>query len=252
MSDVTFRIDLFADTIKQELLVSSLYQDCKKDILIVVHNQLPYLIKCVESIRKNTDHYQIYLWNNNSDTETKNWIDAQQDIVCVHHPENIGFIIPNNKLIELGSGDFVILLNSDTEVLPSWDKAMISQIQTNNFAQVGYLGGILNTDGKGSVFRFGSEIDYLCGWCFCISRKIYEKYGLFDDVNLQFAYCEDSDFSLRLTENHEKIYALHLGLVTHHENKTIKAVMNHIDCKQSFLKNHNFIKKKWSHKFSEL
>lgn len=249
MNDVTFRMDLFPEIIKKELLACTFYRPCTTDILIVVHNQLSYLKKCIQSIRSNTENYQIYIWNNNSDLETTEWIKSQKDIICVHHQTNIGFIEPNNRLIEIGSGEFVILVNSDTEVLPNWQKAMISQIQMYGYAQVGYLGGNLNENGKGSIFKFGQDVDYICGWCFCIPRFIFEKYGLFDEQNLKFAYCEDSDFSLRLTENNEKIYALHLGLVIHHENKTIKAIMNEVDCKKSFVSNHEFIKKRWSHRF---
>lgn len=249
MNDVIFRIERYNQKILAELDCMSNYQDVYKDILIIVHNQLFYLKKCVESIRRNTKNYQIYIWNNNSDQETKSWIESQKDIICSHHDQNIGFIKPNNELMKISKNPYAILLNSDTEVLPNWDKAMIGQIQQYGYAQVGYLGGKINESGKGTIFNFGSDIDYICGWCFCIPRFIYEKYGLFDEEYLHFAYCEDSDFSLRLTESNEIIYALHLGLVTHHENKTIKEVMKTTDCEASFIHNHEVIKKRWSYRF---
>lgn len=251
MSDVLFRINLFSKEIAEELSCCFKYEESHKDILIVVHNQLDYLKKCISSIQSCTKNFKIFIWDNGSDIETKEWLSQQKDFFIISNPENIGFIIPNNELAKHGNSEYIILLNSDTEVLPNWDSAMISQIQQNKYAQVGYLGGKVDSEGKGKIFKFGSDLDYVCGWCFCIPRSIYQKYGLFDQENLTFAYCEDSDFSLRLTDSGEKIYALHLGLVIHHENKTIKTVMKEMDCKLSFERNHKFIKKRWKHKFSD-
>jgi len=89
MNDVIFRIERYSQKILAELDCMSNYQDVSKDILIIVHNQLFYLKKCVESIRRNTKNYQIYIWNNNSDQETKSWIESQKDIICSHHDQNI-------------------------------------------------------------------------------------------------------------------------------------------------------------------
>ena len=189
MSDVFYRIVGYQDKILDELICTSKYESVEKDILIVVHNQLEYLQKCVDSIRKNTEKYQIYIWDNASNEETKNWISNQNDIICIRSEINEGFIKPNNALAKLSNNPFIILLNSDTEVLKDWDKALISHIQQFNYSQVGYLGGILNSQGKGVKFSFGSEIDYIPGWCFCIPRGVYDQYGLFDEENLFFAYC---------------------------------------------------------------
>ena len=229
--------------IKQELLYIFDYKPVMKDILIVSHNNLVYLKPCIESIRKNTENYQIYVWDNASNNEVQEYLSHQQDLKVVRSDKNLGFIIPNNRLIERCNNPYVILLNDDTEVYPNWDKILIGFLQKTNSAQVGYCGGIIDENGKGTKFNFGEKIDYVTGWCFAIPKCIYKKYGLFDEANLQFAYCEDADFSLRLKENHEKIYALHCGLVHHHENKTVQNV--DFDVKSSFEKNHKYIKHRW-------
>lgn len=251
MSDVTYRISGYHDQILQELLCANKYEPAEKDILIVVHNQIEYLKKCVDSVRKNTKKYQIYIWDNASDKETKEWISSQNDIICVRSEINEGFIKPNNALAKMSTNPYIILLNSDTEVLPDWDKAMIAHIQQHNFSQVGYLGGILNSKGKGVKFSFGSEIDYIPGWCFCIPRKIYDEFGLFDEKYLYFAYCEDSDFSMRLLDAKKNIFSLHLGLVIHHENKTIKEVAKTHDCRKSYDHNHEIIEKRYFYKLNQ-
>jgi GT2 family glycosyltransferase len=108
------------------------------------------------------------------------------------------------------------------------------------------MGGILDENGKGKWFNCGTEIDYISGWCFAIKRETYNKFGLFDQENLEFAYGEDADFSLRLRQSGAYIHALHLSLVHHFENKTILQVRHKRDCSKTFEKNHSFIKEKWN------
>lgn len=241
-SELFYRIQFYEEQIKKELLVILDYKPVKKDILIVTHNNLFYLKQCIESIRKNTEDYQIYVWDNASEKDVQEYLKHQYDIICIKSEQNLGFIVPNNRLIELGTNPFVVLINDDTIVFPNWDKLLISHL--NNFAQVGYLGGILDEEMKGSQFGFGDKIDYICGWCFAIARETYETFGLFDEVNLKFAYGEDSDFSLRLKENLKEIYALHSGLVHHFENKTISK-LNPEELHSTFESNHLFLKNRW-------
>ncbi len=309
-------------SMKDELLCSAKYEKAGKDILIVVHNQLDYVKKCIESIKENTENYNIFIWDNASDQETREYLksiskfyDREEyrhsyswgeaagiepddamlgkdgSIMVLRSEENIGFIEPNNRLFELGLSDYVILLNSDTEVKPDWDKAMIGWLQQNeNVGQTGYMGGILNDEFRGGKIDFGSNVDYICGWAMCIRRDLLDGWfdrimhsqlnkiqlatrvhpsnkkrffpskldedpfsKLFDQKNLKFAYAEDADLSLRIKEHGFDIYALHLDLVVHHENKTIKAVNQSpdkgglkIDLKKTFHENHEYLKKRWS------
>ena len=243
------KINYFREEIKKELGLIEYYKPVKKDILIVVKDQLEYIWQCVESIFKYTEDFNLYIWNNGSDESTTNYLKSLEvrGVRIEHHHKNIGFIEPNNRLIEIGESPYVILLNSDTLVAPNWDKVLVGFLQQNeDFAQVGYMGSVINSDGMGGSSEFGENIDYIPGWCFCIPRKIYQEIGLFDEKNLRFAYGEDSDFSFRLREKGWRIYSLHLDLVRHYENVTVKAVRNEIDTKESFINNHSYINKRWS------
>lgn len=249
MSDLIYRLPAYRDQIYSELICHSKYLAARKDILIVAHNQLEYLVRCVESVRRNTRDYKLWVWDNGSGEETSTWISSQSDIESFRSQENLGFIVPNNRLAARCSSEYMILLNSDTEVVDGWDESMIAQIQQNGFSQVGYLGGRLDSTGKGVEFAFGCDIDYVPGWCFCLPREVYLRHGLFDEVNLDFAYCEDSDLSLRITEAGGRIYSLHLGLVVHHENKTILEVSKTKDCRASYENNHDYIRRRHGSRF---
>lgn len=244
------KIEQYKEEIKQDLIRMAQYsKPVWKDILIVVHNQLDYLKQCIESIKENTENYSIYIWNNNSDPELTEYLKATSGITSVRYSkENLGFIVPNNELIRWSHSDYVILLNSDTKVYRNWDDAMIACLEADpNLAQVGYMGGLLDEEGQGIKPALGSEIDFIPAWCTCIRRADYEKFGLFNENDLEFAYCEDSDFSLRLKEAGRGLYALHLDYVEHYGSQTIKAVQEakSADVERTFAKNHAYIQNRW-------
>jgi GT2 family glycosyltransferase len=238
------RICSFPTEIKEELLAMTKYERVEKDILIVVHNQLPYIQTCIESIRNVTKDYNLYVWDNASEPTTREWLEKQRDVRLFKSSENLGFIVPNNRMAEQARSPYLILLNSDTKVHEGWDAAMIAYLQAG-YAQVGYLGGYLDWNGFGAESGFGDGVDYITGWCFAMPRAVYQSLGLFDETNLSFAYCEDADLSLRLREAGFLLRALHLGLVFHYENRTIKEVAKVLDCQKFLEDNHLYLRNRW-------
>lgn len=241
---------------RQEMAAAEQAPRATKDILIVVYNQLPYVKECLESVVENTTDYMIHLWDNGCNKETRaylreqsfKWLDAKIPFKLYGSPVNQGFVTPNNWMAEQCESDYIVLLNSDCKVFPLWDQALTAQM--NSFREVGavgYWGGHLGPDGRGFGGSSGWEIDYIPGWCLCLRRTDYEKFGLFDP-KYEFAYCEDADFSMRLKAAGKKIYALHAPLVFHHQNKTICEVEREgeIDVRASFEANHERFRTKWS------
>lgn len=248
------------ETLKYELKIAEEAREVSKDIIIVVHNQLDLFKACIESVRENTDNYHLYIWDNGSSLEVAHYIDelyskwtGANGITTYRTETNTGFIYPNNEFAGWGEGEYLILLNSDTKVFDGWDRAMTGFLDAHpDVAQVGYWGGHLGPDGKGFGGDYGYDVDYIPGWCVCLSRAAYNEYGLFSK-ELEFAYCEDSDLSLRLKEAGKKIYALHAPLVYHHQNQTIKEVEREgkIDVRASFDKNHAYIQRRWERYLKE-
>lgn len=242
----------FRTEIQAELVCAYQYQRATKDIIIIVHDQLEYLKQCIQSIEETTEDYQIYIWDNNSKTDMKDYIKElmyrNKAVSSLSVEKNEGFIRPNNILAKMGNSDYIILLNSDTRVLPEWDKALIGFMQHNPDVKLtGYMGCKLDEKGFGGRADLGYNIDYVCGWCACFPRSLYNQIGLFDE-NLKFAYCEDSDFSLRVQQAGYKIYSSHLMLVHHYENKTIKVVQQEgeVDVRATFDYNHEYLRNKWA------
>lgn len=245
--------DLQAD-MKKELMAGFSCKDEMKDILIVVKDQYDFVKICIESIYNNTDNFNLFLWDNASEKLTADYlaeVAQKHSNVYLHVSEkNEGFLEPNNRLAEKTTSPYIILLNSDTEVKKGWDKTMLGWLQSNtDTLAVGYGGCCLNEEFKGGIVSFGNNIDYIAGWSLCISRDTYSRFGLFDEQNLRFAYCEDADFSLRLKESGGKIYAINVELVHHYENKTVKTVVQDEAFRTFFRKcfddNHEYMRSRW-------
>lgn len=243
----------YKEMLIEELTAQYNAQPAGKDIIIVVHNQKQLTEKCLSSLFENTTApYHVYLWDNASDVETVQYLkqieqDHKDTVTLVRHEENIGFIPPNNALAARGDNPYIILLNNDTEVSKGWDTALLGYLQTYpNISAIGYQGGLLSEDGIGINSHNGTEIDYIMGWCLCISRDTYNKFGLFDDVNLKFAYGEDSDFCLRLREAGKNVYALHMELVKHHAHQTTAAIKSKRNIRPEFVANHEYIHRRWN------
>jgi GT2 family glycosyltransferase len=220
-----------------------------KDIVVVVRDQPECVRKCVESLFKHTTNFTLWVWDNGSAEETRSYLETlseQEDNVRLFRSEaNDGFIIPNNQLAAKGEADFLILLNSDTEVMAGWAEALIGWVQKNpKVACVGYEGGMLGEHGMGIERNKGTDIDYVMGWCLAMPRKTYREFGLFDQENLTFAYCEDSDLGLRLKESGHDVYALNITLVLHHANVTARTVKKEMDLKTVFVQNHDYFKRR--------
>ena len=246
-------------SLKHELMCQHQCEDAHKDIIVVAHNGLEHLRKCVKSVLDNTRKCTLHIWDNASDDETSEYIDRLPFSEKLHtvgadwkiskykrSETNLGFIRPNNILVEKSSSPYIILLNSDTVVHRGWDLALLGYLQLHpEVSQVGYMGGLLDKDGSGIAPASGSKIDYVHGWCFCIRRETYEKHGLFDEQAIEFAYFEDADFSLRLKQQGEGIYAMHLHYVDHHGEATSQEVKQELDLDSIYYRNQEAFADRW-------
>lgn len=100
-------------------------------ILIPSWNNLPFLQKCVESIRKNSAFpHQIIVHINQGQDGTYDWVKSQSDIDYTYSEENIGVCYALNTARTLIKTPYLLYLNDDMYLCPGWDTALLEEIKS--------------------------------------------------------------------------------------------------------------------------
>ncbi len=217
-------------------------------IVIVNYNTPKLTLACAKSIDKfpPKDSFEVIVIDNGSEQESietlKNTKLVNFKIKTIFNDKNFGFAKANNQGIRQAQGEYVLLLNSDTEVKKGSIDALLEFAKDKQ--DVGALGSrLLNSDGsvQASAFRFPtigraiqqywfnkknmldkyiptgdkpSEVEVLVMASFLITPQTLEQVGLLDER--YFMFFEDFDYCKRIKDNGLKIYYLPESEVVHH------------------------------------
>jgi GT2 family glycosyltransferase len=158
-------------------------------------------------------------------------------------PQYAGYVAPCNMGAGLSRGDYICILNDDIVAGRGWADSMISELEKDD--TLGQVGPSLAYLDKNFGFTpVKTTRPYLEGWCFIIPRRVYSEIGLFDP-DIDFAYCEDSDFSTTVIHKGYKVKQvksaiLHLGTQTSKSCGTMQTFTD--GCEE---KNKIYLQKKW-------
>ena len=190
------------------------------DIVIPNWNGKHFLQVCLDSIRAQSFRdWRVFLVDNGS-------TDASVAYVCEHFPEvhiialpeNTGFSPAVNRGIAAGDGEFVFLLNNDTELAPDclerlmeaaahspadfFAAKMLSFHQRDllDGAGEGYLRGgagyrLGTLEADGGFYEQSRPVFGACAGAALYRRRVFDEVGGFDPDF--FAYLEDVDWNLR-------------------------------------------------------
>ena len=184
-------------------------------IIIPVFNNWRFTYKCLQSVVKHTQgSYEIIVVDNNSTDVTPQLLSDMQGIQVIINTSNEVFVNACNQAARRAKGDYLLLLNNDTEVTPDWLDAMLAPFSDADTGIVGAkllypdgslqeAGGIIWRDGTGCNYGHGDNpnlpqysyrrvVDYCSGACLMIPRNLWEKIGGFDQRYAP-AYYEDTD-----------------------------------------------------------
>ncbi len=225
--------------------------DPKVSIIIPTKNNDIVLKNCIDSILEKTEYqnFEIILVDNDStQPEVLKYyatLAANEKIKIVHYPESFNFNTANNLGAKNASGDYLLFLNNDIEVIESnWLTELVRWAELPEIGVVGakliypnntvqHAGIVVGMQGhashvfwglqEGQSTIFGSSEWYrnylaVTGACMMFPKDVFKEIGGFDeDYKLVFS---DVEICLRAIENGYRVMYSPLVRLVHHEGKT--------------------------------
>lgn len=228
-------------------------------ILIVAWNVRDLLAQCLRSVyteTKGIDFEVIYVDNGSADGSVEMVRKEFPQARIIANPDNKGFIKANNQAIEVATGRYVLLLNSDTVVL---DNAIAKAVQFADSRPRAAVVGcrVLNPDRtlQDSCFRFYSTLNMLLdvtwlsrafpkspffgrkiygGWDYNSEREVDVVVGCFSLVRMTaikqvgvmderfFVYGDDIDWCRRFVKAGWKVLFTPSAQIVHYGGQTTK------------------------------
>jgi GT2 family glycosyltransferase len=191
----------------------------KVTIIIPHYNQKECLQRLLPSVTDQTfkDFEVIIIDDRTPDEATvsfmQEFIKDKPNMYLVRNTENMRFIKTCNKGIKLAKGEYVCLLNSDTEIKRTFVEKNVTIMDAD--PTIGGLSCVvIDQRGRnwfsGGRYRHGSHhnltddfegirlADYVAGTAAFYRREVFDKIGLFN-ANL-IMYYEDVEFGLRMRQ----------------------------------------------------
>lgn len=239
MSDQSDQSDLIKFFKKED------FSEMKKfSIVIVSLNGEKALPVCIEALKKtNWENFEVILVDNGSSDSTSDVVrELWSNVKIIRVPENLGFAGGNNVGIKEAKGDWVVLLNDDTEVDAKWLRAFDKTSDENpdagilgckllypNSNIIQHAGCWIEPNGLSHHYGYGEEdkgqhnkireCEYVTGAAFAISRKVINKIGILDAKFFPI-YFEEIDYCKRAQKAGFKILYVPDSVVIHHESRT--------------------------------
>lgn len=125
-------------------------------VIVLTHDRAHLLERCVEDVllRTSPATREIIIWNNASEDETKEYLEAVKDprIRIIHHEKNIG-TNAYARAVQLTSSPYIVEVDDDVIEAPQyWDKTLLEAFL--KIPNIGYLVADLKEDPNDSAYRY--------------------------------------------------------------------------------------------------
>jgi GT2 family glycosyltransferase len=210
-------------------------------ILIPVHNNWSVTFRCLMALQRNFDttHYEVILIDDASTDATVEFTRNLRGIRVLRIEKNVGFLHAVNLGAKFAKGEYLAILNNDTEPLSGWLDNLTTVLQSDKSiavagskliypdgslqeagCQIFRLGNAWNL-GRGSnaelpQYQFNREVDYCSAAAILVRHEFWTTIGGFDS-HFAPAYCEDADLGLAAWENGYRVVYVPSSCVIHYE-----------------------------------
>jgi GT2 family glycosyltransferase len=223
----------------------------KISVIIVSYNTSGLLKRCLESLYRypGSHELEVFVVDNDSKDDSVQMVkDNFKDVILIENEINMGFAAANNQAYERATGDYIILLNPDTEIKPGSIDNAVNFLESHPEAAL--CGGrLINPEGEldPSARRFPNslyklftitglsdkypdtflgrgdfksfdhnsvmEVDWVPGTFTVYRQSVLKQFGLFDERF--YVYYEETDLCLRIKRAGWKVYFLPDAEVIH-------------------------------------
>jgi len=229
-------------------------KNMKLSIIIVNYNVTQLLRNCLVSIQKyisDVKYEVIVIDNNSTDRSWGDLIPEFPKVSFMTSKKNEGFSKANNKAVKTAQGEYVLILNPDTELEGFYMKDILDFADSKtNFGGLGVRmhdaeGNFLPESKRSVPDMFNSfeklftgfkkknsksyyrndidefniaEVEVITGAFFLAKREVYEKVGGLDES--YFMYGEDIDLCFTLLRNGFQNYYYGKASILHHKGES--------------------------------
>lgn len=227
-------------------------------IIIVNFNTSQLLRNCLRSVYEsinfcNLNEAEVIVVDNGSKDDSCKIVRREfPEIRLLSNKKNLGFASANNQGMREAKGKYILLLNSDTQVMKNSFASLLKEIEKDN--KIGVVGGQLrNTDDSiqpsagyfpillklflwmsfiddipyltsilkpyhietVSFYTSLHEVDWVTGACFLVPKNVYKKVGGFDEKI--FMYGEEVEWCYRIKKAGFRVIYTPSCVVYHHK-----------------------------------
>ena len=171
--------------------------------VVIVNYKTPELLyKCVQSIIKETKNikYEIIIVDNDSHDNSEKFIkEIYADINWINMGYNSGFARANNAGIKKATGKYILLLNSDTEIVDNAiEKTLDKYIELEKNNKIGFLGCKMIDYNNNILFSSNIEFNGL--------KKIFKANPIYIKLNRKKAINESINLLNKKTILHNQFH----------------------------------------------
>jgi len=225
--------------------------------IIIPTKDAPELLdRCLRSISEKTSYprFEVILMDNETTDERSLLLMRQHPLRRIAFPNPFNFSRANNQGATAATGDFLVFLNNDTEIVTEdWLEQMVYYAEQPDVGAAGALlvyedrtvqhagvalgmrgtadhtmrGFAMGGDGYAGSLACAREVSALTGACLMIRKSLFEEIGGFNEHF--FTAYQDVDLCLRLRERGLRLICTPQALVVHHESVSRKTYYDMVD-----------------------